>query len=184
MNKFKMGDLVFWVESGVHGERKIPCPICCGKRFVTIILGDNFKEKIVCGACSFGFNPPCGEVSAYDPYSQIQSGFISGISTRNGVRYEIGYNCIEEHKLFIDEEDANKEREVQAVEVGKRAHAWREENLVSHKKNQVWSVGYHRRCIQEKEEQIEWHERKLLRIKEMKSKKKDKKGVKNVLDDE
>lgn len=163
-----IGDTIYWIESSTHFGKSIPCPMCFGKGLVTIILGDDSQEKIECGMCSHGIERPSGQARTWEASAFIKSGKISGVSTRDGLKYEVGHTSVYAHDCFDSEADAIPRRDAELVEVQKRREAWFRESFVNCKKKQVWSAGYHRGCIESAKRTIEWHEARLGMIAEKK----------------
>jgi len=166
--KYEIGQTIYWVDSGVHKEKEIPCPICYGKLSVTIILGDGSQERSECGYCAHGIEGPHGTMKTWKPSADIMSGVITGISNRAGWTYEIGYSSIQENELFKTKAEAEPLQKVKLVEETERAQKWFEDSYKQATKKQIWSTGYHRRCIKDAKRQIEWHELRLQRIKALK----------------
>ena len=164
--KYSVGDEVYWVESSSNYSKSVPCPMCFGKRFVTIILGNEESERIECGYCQKGYDRASGIATVWKPDAVVHKKEISGVSTKNGIRYELGYRSIEEHEIFTNEDDANIEREKRYKLEVERSDRWFKDNFVNAKKNQVWSTGYHRRCIKDAKKTISWHEARLCMIKD------------------
>lgn len=165
--KYNIGDTVYWVEASTHYQKSIPCPMCFGKCFVTIILGDDSQEKIECGFCQKGYERACGIAKTWEASAMVCSGAITGVSSRDGVRYEVGYRSVYEHEIFTKEE-AELVRVEKLAEVTSQAEHWFKESFVNAKKNQIWSAGYHRECIKREKRTIEWHELRLGMIKDKK----------------
>lgn len=164
--KYKIGDTIYWVESSAHYQKQIPCPMCFGKKFVTIILGDDSQEKIECGACQRGTERPSGFATVWEPSANILSGTITGVSTKDGIRYEVGYKTIRESEAFESDKEAEPYRLLKYEEEKSRADLWWQESFVNAKKKQIWSANYHRECIKREERTIEWHKYRLMKIKE------------------
>lgn len=140
--------------------------MCFGKCFVTIILGDGSQTQTSCGFCGQGYEGPSGTTTVWEPYARVEVGVISGLSTKNGPRYEVDYHTVEETAAFSTKEAAELERERRySLEVD-RAKKWFEDSFVHCKKSQVWSAGYHRKCIKSAEHTIRWHQYRLGLIKE------------------
>ncbi len=156
-----IGETVYWVESHTHYGKSIPCPMCFGKQFVTIILGDESRTEIECGMCSHGLERATGRAKTWEAVAFIRSGVITGISTREGAKYEVGYQSVYQHECFDSEEAAIPLREEKQKEVEERREVWVRDNFIQCKKNQVWSAGYHRSCIESAERNIEWHKARL-----------------------
>lgn len=166
--KYNLGDTVYWVESSAYYQKQIPCPMCFGKCYVTIILGDDSQEKIECGFCQRGCDRPSGYATTWEPFAKVCSGVITGLSTKDGNRYEVGYRTINEHEIYTEAE-AQLVCQTKLKEETERAAFWFGESFVTAKKKQVWSAGYHRECIKREKRTIEWHELRLGMIKESKN---------------
>lgn len=161
-----IGETIYWVESHTHYGKSVPCPMCFGKRLVTIILGDESQTKIECGFCSHGLEIATGQAKTWEPVSIILSGAITGISTRDGGKYEVGYKTIPFSEVFDSEAEAIPSRDEKLEEVKSRRDAWFKENFINCSKKQIWSAGYHRDCIKSAERSIEWHKARLGMINE------------------
>lgn len=166
--KYNIGDKVYWVYSESRYSKKIPCPMCFGNRMVTIILGDDSQIKSECGYCGRGDNGPSGTATTWEPIAIVKSGVITGVTTRSGIRYEVGFESLEEHELFSSELEAKKVREVKYKKEVERSERWFRDNFKRAKESQIWSTGYHRNCIKDNKKSIEWHQLRLAMIKEKK----------------
>lgn len=164
--KFNIGDDVFWVESHCHYQKTIPCPMCFGKKFVTVILGDDSKVQTACGFCEREMEGSTGYATIWEPTAIIKSGQITGVSTKDGIKYEVNYNSLSEDEILTSQDAANAEYLFKLEEVKKQAQKWFNDSFVNCTKKQVWSAGYHKRCIEQAERTIEWHKAKLGMIKQ------------------
>jgi hypothetical protein len=171
--KYNLGDKIYWVEAGAYYGKQIPCPMCFGKLFVTITLGDDSQEKIECGLCSHGVDRPSGIARTWGPSSFVKSGIITGISNKDGIRYEVGYTTLYQHEIVSDEKTAEVLQETKLKEVTALADQFFKENFITIKKRQVWSANYHRECIKDQERKIEWHRMRLGMITDRKKVGKD-----------
>lgn len=167
--KYKLGDVIYWVESGTHHGKLIPCPMCFGKFFVTLILGDGSQEKIECGFCSHGIDRPSGQAKTWEAHAEVKSGAITGFSSKDSIRYEVGYKTIYAHEVIDDEKTAELVKEIKLEEAKEQAAKWFRDSFVQAKKKQLWSAGYHRSCIERQERTIEWHKLRLGMIAEKKT---------------
>lgn len=159
--KFKIGDNVFWVDAHTHYSKSIPCPMCHGKRVITLILGNGEHETSECGFCSHGVDRPSGFAKAWEPTAEVRAGVITGVSQRDGNRYEFNYETRYEHELFETREAAELACEVRRKEVKEQAEAHFRDSFIQAKKKQIWSNGYHKNCIAAAERSIEWHRLRL-----------------------
>lgn len=160
-----IGDIVYWVEASCNYQKQIPCPMCFGKKIVTIILGNDSQEQIECGFCIKGFERPSGYATTWEANAVIHSGTITGISTKDGCRYEVGYHNIFQHETYDTLEQAELVRQVKLDEVIEQAKQWHLDNFKRAKQKQIWSAGYHRNQIKDAERTIEWHRDRLGMIK-------------------
>ena len=166
MSDLKIGDKVFYVEASTRYGKEVPCSVCFGKRYATIILGDGSSSEIECGFCSHGFAGPSGFCKAWEPFAKVLEGEIEGISTRNGLRYEVGYSAFTRDEIYLKKDDAEKQCKIQYKILKERAEKWFEESFVSCKKKQLWSLGYHKNQIKDHERTIKWHKLRLRMISE------------------
>ncbi len=162
--RYKLGDKVYWIESGTNYGKTIPCPVCFGKRFVTVILGDDSQVKTECGYCSHGYDRPSGSAKVWEPNAILKNGTITGVSCKDGIRYEVGYTSLYEYELYDNESIAEEARKIRLEEEIKRAEVWFKESFVNCTKKQAWSAGYHRNQIKSAERNIEWHQARLCMI--------------------
>jgi len=116
-----IGDKVFFVEASTNYGKTVPCPICFGKKFAKIILGDDSIVEIECGGCKHGIDSPSGNMTVWEPYTKVIASTISGISTRNGISYEVGYRNLSRYEIFTDENLAEIEKEKRLKEVTAQA---------------------------------------------------------------
>jgi hypothetical protein len=156
-----IGDTIYWVEANANYGKQIPCPMCFGKRFVTVILGDDSRVESECGMCQHGRDRPSGITTTYEPTAVVHKERISGISTKDGVKYEVGWRSLYAHEIYDSEEIAEEVRKAKFIEVTEQAEKWRKDNFVTCTKKQIWSTGYHRSCIERLENNIEWHKMRL-----------------------
>lgn len=164
--KFNLGDTIYWVESSCNFQKQVPCPMCFGKLFVTIILGDGSQTKIDCGFCEHGLERPSGVATTWEPDARVQSGIVTGISTRDGYRYEVGHRTIDDVDAFSSQVAAETERDLRYEIELERSKEWFKSSFINCKKKQIWSAGYHRGCIASAERTIEWHKLRLGMIEE------------------
>lgn len=163
--KFNMGETIYWVESSCNYQKRVPCPMCFGKLFVTIILGDDSQTKVVCGMCERGWEGATGTATVWEPNARVESGVISGISTKYGIIYEVDSYTVEESKAFKTLEFAEMEKERRYEAEVDRSKHWFKDSFVNCSRKQVWSAGYHRNSIASLERNIEWHKLRLGLIK-------------------
>jgi hypothetical protein len=140
--------------------------MCFGKRFVTIILGDDSQTKVSCGFCERGCEGSTGTATVWEPSARIETGVISGKSTRYGIKYEVGYRTVSASNAFSNAELAESERVKQYALMVEVANKYFQDSFVNCKRKQVWSAGYHKNCIASSERAIKWHRLRLGMIEE------------------
>lgn len=163
-----IGDEVYWVYSTTNYGKQVPCSMCFGKRFVEVILGDNSVVKSECGFCQRGCDRASGNMTIWTDFTEIRHGKITGISMRDGVRYEVGRETLWAYETYPTKEAAEIVYAEKDKEAKERAAECFRESFVNCTKKQIWSVGYHKGCIERAERTIEWHQSRLGMIKELK----------------
>ena len=161
---FQLGDTVYVVQ----GCRSVPvqktCPVCFGKRCVTIILGNGELENVMCDYCGKGYEGPRGYVVDYELHSAVRQAIITGASFTNHkweFALDYGRTGTGESELYRDEESAEAARS-KLMEKMKKEEAWMTENRLNYSKtNLTWRVGYHRKRLRDLEREAEYH-RKML----------------------
>lgn len=169
MAKYKIGDFV-WQASFETTEKWIPCPTCAGKKFITVILGDDYKVTIDCGTCSLGYEAPSGRIKEYEPQAKVCKVEITGVEERlkDGVpKSQYYYGGTEGSCYVCDEEalaDTKEEAEAIAAKLG--AEYCAEENRRIHLKEKdtrswAWNAHYHRQKIKQLGKELVYHRKKL-----------------------
>lgn len=157
-----LGDKVFIAWASPHYGDEVDCPVCFGRRFVHIVLGDDSLEKVACGNCSRGCSPPTGKVTERVARCGVTEAEVVGVTKRgDAFRYEYSPSAANGVGVFDTEEEALAAAEAALPGVAEcRAMI---DAGVQHDKweSSTWSVGYHRRCIRDAERQIAWHRQQL-----------------------
>lgn len=171
--RFKMGDKVWYATSGTT-EKKLPCADCFGKRFLTVILGDDSKLPIPCENCSWsdesswGYREPYphGYVRHYEWSAKAEQRTIDGIEISN-TKVEYRSSCgsgsywrLDEDKIFLTEQEAISKAELMSIEHNNEELA----KIATKEKptrSWAWNLSYHRGCIKRAEKDIVYHTAKL-----------------------
>ena len=169
--KYELGQKVWY--AGVQNiEKQMPCDTCFGKRFITVILGDDSQVTLMCEGCK----GRGGEYS-YEEYSRgyniiwqyesfVREASINRIEAqiKDGVpltEYGIEESWrVDESQLFLSKEDA----EVEATRLAKEMSDKAEESYKQKhqdKKSWAWNVNYYKRQIKEAQETVERATKKL-----------------------
>lgn len=161
---FAIGEEVFVAWARSYNQETIKCPVCDGKRSVTLILGDGEHVPIECEFCQRGCDPPGGYVTRYVAASGVNRAVIEGIALNDGDwKFTIDHHT---HKLadadmFTNEAEAEARRVVMHAEAERQAQANFESQFKGSKRKHSWTVGYHRSEIADLKRKLEWHESKL-----------------------
>lgn len=146
MPKFKVGDTV-WVPQAGRTQVEVQCPVCFGKKAVTLILGNNDHVVIDCEFCRKGFESPRGVVGEYQYFAKACPITLDAVcveTRKDGehVEYKVAYSSYEEKKLFATEKEAEAaakaESEKQIAEESERENN-RKKSVC---KNFSWNAGY------------------------------------------
>ena len=168
MNIFKIGDQVWWARTE-NTEIRITCPECLGKRFITVILGDDTRHTIPCICCESGWEGSRGWLVGWRHEVNVTTTVVIGVRmTAEETEYQLP-----ESYLTKDLYATKDEAEERAMELVKERDADELRRMHCKEKDTrswAWNVHYHRKCIRDAEKQIEYHRAKLdvakLRAKE------------------
>ena len=167
MAKYKVGDVLYHAKCRWEPVQK-QCPVCCGKKEVILILGNDDQVILPCENCAKGWDGPRGYVSEYEYVVDPETVVITTVEitvTENAEKaeYRSGHFCFKEDMLFTYCEEA--------IEVGKRMkheleieQETRAECIKKDKnKSYAWNAGYHMREVKHHKERMAYHE-KMARI--------------------
>ena len=167
---FDIGDKV-WVAHWDKDKRWETCPHCLGKKYLTIIMGDESQVSIDCICCTDQWKSP-GKIPIYDYLPKAEEITIDGyeVSKDHGAR-KIHYRsgCHGYDNAFATKEEA-LDFALAKIEQQK-AEDERTLNCTKEKAEKSWShnAAYHLEQIANFEKQLEYHRTKLdvaeLRIK-------------------
>ena len=165
MSKFRIGDKVLYVHVE-SVEKWIDCPECFGKRFLTVILGDDSRVTIDCVGCGRGYEPPRGLISTNIYMPVISERQIEGVNSEMKEGKEVstykfyGGWSVEETALFTSRIEAELYGSLLANKLGDEAL---EKIHRKEKDTRTWSwnAHYHRDCIRRAKKDIGYHEAKL-----------------------
>jgi len=167
VSKFNIGDNVYVSDFG-QKPKEVECPVCFGKKQVTLILGNESKAVMSCGYCTDGIGT--------DPKGyEIEHSFVAGVkeftitlietnhtAEREEVKYQSGPYLWDEDKVFAtkDEALADSELDAEKYNIERRTH----EAYIKHDimKKYSWNAGYHMREVRDAKKQIEYHSEKAV----------------------
>jgi hypothetical protein len=166
--EFTLGQSVFVVDCSSHCEVKVPCEICFGKIFVTLILGNGEHQKIMCDSCTHGIGTyPSGMSSVWEVRSAVIESTVDGIKKEgDGWTYRVNHRDLHAFKIFIDKGLAEAEREKQHVEADVARKKMQDEQWLDKKRKLTYSAQYHRAALARLDREGEYHRKMLMMIKE------------------
>ena len=164
MKRFSIGDAAWIADCGRHEVNK-PCPVCFGKKRVTVIFGDDTEVSLECDYCKQGFDGPFGYITEYEWLANVRSVTIQKVTeeiTASGTVYEYGFAgsySMKGETVFETKDEAlalaEKQAEEHNRELGKKASSAKYKQSRSYS----WNAGYHRSEIKREQRSIEYHER-------------------------
>ena len=166
MNKYNIGDKM-WYAHREAKEKAIDCPDCFGKKYLTVIKGDDSRVTIDCSGCSRGYMPPAGFVTYYEHSASVEEITIQGMDIDPSGKTSYKFNATscswrnaDESELFATKEEAEK----RAIELSEE-HNKRELARINlkEKDGRTWSFNacYHRKGIKQAEKDLAYHTDKL-----------------------
>lgn len=178
MKEYKIGDKVWWAHCGTR-EVQHACPICFGKKKVTLILGDDSEVECECDFCGKGYQHAIGYVIEHDWVAEPKQITIDGISIdhygdKRTIRYSYLNYCLYDEDVFDTEEEAKIQCDKKTTEHNENVRKNLYSRAQSSHKSYSWSVGYSKREIKEAQRRIEWHQAKIKEIEPKIRKKKEK----------
>ena len=110
MPRFKVGDTVWFAKCNWESVQKI-CPICFGKKVVTLILGNEDHVILPCRGCAPGFESPKGYITEYEYVVGPEIVVISGMTVemnydKEVVSYRSCHGLYNDKDLYVTEEEA------------------------------------------------------------------------------
>jgi len=165
MKTYNIGDMVWWAHISTQ-EIWVTCPDCVGKKYLTVILGDESSVTIDCAGCSAGYDPPRGSLREYETKATPKKIRISRITLETdsveylGSEFDSNY-CLDSEDLFDTEEEA-EERSKQLMKkfLEEQDHR-RIQGKDSKHRTWAWHVTYHRQEIKRAEKNLAYHIAKI-----------------------
>lgn len=162
--KYEFGQEIWYVDTS-HEPRYIPCVDCFGKRYLTVILGDDTKLTVPCETCKQrGWDDySSGILEVFDYAAVPIQATVNRIEFKRDGTIEYGVEnrySLDESEIFLNREDA--EIRAKQVEQEKTAES---ENKYKNKEKDTrswsWHVTYHRRQIEDAKRTVEYATKKL-----------------------
>lgn len=164
---FPVGSTAWWAHCGQR-EVTRPCPICFGKRRVTVILGNDEMISTPCDYCRKGFDGPTGTETEFEWVASPELFFINSVQTecddsKTSARYRDarGY-CVDDADLFATRAEAEARCDVRIAENAEHERQRRECRKEHAKKSFSWHVGYHRKEVLRATRDLAWHSARVV----------------------
>ena len=163
---FEIGQ-VFWQSGGPSVTVKVECPMCCGKKKITAILGTGEQYKLDCDTCNRGYAGSQGYIEQYTREPHADKFVIL-----KAIEWSRGDWRVESTKGTTAYFSVLYDTEKEALDA---ATKWKEkldeDNMASLRKKKYgrvssWSIQYHQGEIRRNEKSIEWHRDKIQLKKE------------------
>ena len=162
---YNIGDKV-WYAGRTSTQEQVVCPECFGKKYLTVILGDDSKVTINCAGCASGYDPPRGYVTYYKQHIEVSQVTICKVEI-NPDYVEYGFDSFGGGCRIAKDTDLFPTKEEAEIRAKELAEEWNKEKLAQihrkEKNNRTWSwhVHYHRGQIRDAEKTIERSTAKL-----------------------
>lgn len=152
-----------WAPAGVSEKVTLVCPICAGKRNVTVILGSGEQVCVPCEGCGIGYEGPRGVIEEWQHNPRAESFVIAELVSMHQDRWTVRSTSGAEHELkdlFATEAEALEAATVRATEVHDRNMDQRGYKRKALNKL-AWAIRYHREKIAGYERQIGYHKKMI-----------------------
>ena len=163
---FDIGDKV-WIARIGKVKSQITCPHCLGKKYLTVIMGDESLVKIDCSCCTEGLLPE-GKITIWETGVSAEEITITGLDSdleggKIKTRYHYGnHNC---YNTFDNVFSTQEKALAWGKEKLETENKHEEERIVDKKdqatKTWAQNATYHLDAIKRMERDIEYHKKKL-----------------------
>lgn len=148
---FEIGT-TFWLADAGPRAVMVPCPVCAGKREVTLILGDGEHVRVPCEACGWGYDGPRGVIQEYDHTPTAKPFTVARLVS---MYWDGDYIIADEldnttnfSYCYATEAEALAEAERRAEKAREEQYDRRQRQRRADGSRYAWSVRYHRERIQ------------------------------------
>ena len=164
-NKPELGQMAYEARAWSYGDQLVPCPVCYGQLFATLILGNGEHVVVECDACGIGYDGPRGVVNEPCAGSRVDTFVVAGVL----VDHDGGWKALDHSgsgrkwgdEAFATAEEAESRRVVLFEEAIKGAEDRTLRQREYKRKKLTWLVYYHRKGITTAERDLAYHTRKL-----------------------
>lgn len=169
--EFGLGDTIYLAHR-VWTDRYEQCPDCCGKLYLTVILGDDSQVTIPCTTCSRGFDGPTGQVRVYEYAPSVSQGRVTRLEiSETKIIYWCDCQRFDEDRSFRTREEAMQHAVVLTQEQEKdQAETLKKKKQPQH--NWARDVTYYKREMKRAKEKFDRYAQKLQYAEVAKAKRK------------
>lgn len=165
MKEYKVGDKVYHAWTGIK-EISRPCPICFGKRKVTLILGNEDTVILDCSYCSRGYESSSGLEYFNEHIVEVKPETITEVRIEENEKgRKIGYlsnnYILQPEDTFDNEEDARL-RSLQLVIDRNKADMLALAQKEKVDRSYAWNAGYHLKSAKRAQTDYEYHSKKAV----------------------
>jgi len=170
MPQFAVGDKVWFAKCQWETVKKT-CPICFGKKEVTLVLGNGESILLPCQGCAPGCEPPTGFISEYEFVVEPELLIITGMEIeidgeKEKVRYRSGSDYFNDIDIFTTEEEARTIAELKKKWLVDEQRAKSENIKKNVHKSFSWNASYHMREAKRHRKDALYHDEKAKLCKE------------------
>jgi hypothetical protein len=169
MREINIGEKVWWAKcENKHVE--IDCPICFGKKEVTLILGNDEKIKTDCDYCVSGFEPPKGFTMEYQRVSGVEEVVVTGkevVENEQGRKVEYRYHnyCLYPQDNIFDTKEEAENRVSELIKEHEQYEADRNiHRIKSNQSKYSWKIGYYKKRLKDAQREIEIYSNKITNL--------------------
>ena len=158
--KFQLGETAWLPRFYPMSPERVACPVCCGKRVVHLILGDDSVVELPCDYCGKGFEEPTGFIIEHRPVARAERAVIDSITTNSdgSVEYRTSAGRFTNEAYATEAEATAAAHELAAADT--RDRETRAEHVKENQaKSYAWNAGYHMREAKRNRKSAEYHEK-------------------------
>lgn len=164
MNAPAIGQTAYEARAWSYGDKLVPCPVCYGHLFATLILGNGEHVTVECDACGIGYDGPRGVVNEPCAGSRVDTFVVAGV-LQNGDGWQALDHSGGRHAwgddAFATFLEADARRLVLFADAVRDAERRTSQQREHKRKKLTWVAYYNRRGIKTAERDLAYHTRRL-----------------------
>lgn len=164
MKEYNINDAVWIAQSGQEQVRH-DCPVCYGKLFVTLILGNDDEIRTPCDYCGKGYEGPKGYVLEYEYVAKPRQVTITD-KTKKEYDGKVEFDYRSYDAYFQEAYDTKEEAESKTLQNIKEHEEQQRKNIEWRKshnhKSYSWHVGYSLKEVKEAKRKLDWHNKRVI----------------------